>query len=783
MLRQILTLRAFAMRTPGLLVVATALGSATPLAASWVGPDIWAVRAAPLLSDTLRGLVTDSAKKGLSGALVALAELGRNVATGKDGSFAFIDVPSGRYSMTVRAVGYAPVLRVITTGTAERLSFTLAPTSLRLEPITVTATREAIAPLASPLSTSALSGERLRREHEVSLAHAIDGLAGVRMLSTGGQVGKPVIRGLTGPRALVLDNGLRLEDYSWSDEDGPSIDARMAERVEVIRGPASVLYGSDALGGVINVVADEVPDARGLRSFVRGAAEVYGGANNKEIGGLLRAEGGSGAFGWRFTGIGRRADNIQTPTGNEQTPTGDIFDTGFHAINGELALGVHGEKASGSIRYERYGGDFAILDGPPVEEDNVSGPLRRLDDHRVQATTNWQLGGGTRLETKSQWQRHSLKELVGESRVGTEQPSFDLLLNTVTTDVLLHHVSGNWLSGTIGASGMYQDNTTSGAFPLVPNATTSNGALFAFEQGTFGQWSVLAGVRGDVHRIAAESNAILALPSQVRNTSAFSGEIGLVYRPVEGLAIAGNLGRAFRSPTLFELFTNGPHLGEDRFEIGLAGAKPETSLNADLSVRWETGQFRGEIGAYRNQINNYLYIEPRGDSVAVTQDDGSIANFAVYQYKQTSNAVLQGVDISTEVAAHRNLTFRGRFDFVHATNEATNEPLPLIPPVRGDLEAEIHTAAANPANRAYFTVGTQMVAKQTRLGQFDEPTAGYALLHLGAGISRTFSGRQFYLDIRIRNATNRAYNDFLSRYKSFAYEQGRNVIFRLSTGL
>ncbi len=176
---------------------------------------------------------------------------------------------------------------------------------------------------------------------------------------------------------LVLDNGQRLEDYSWSDEDGPSIDARLAERVELIRGPASVVYGSDAIGGVINLIPAELPDGRGGPGFVRGAAEVYGAANNDEVGTVLRAGGAEGKLGWRATGIGRRADNFHTPPGNDSTPTGELYNTGFHAINGELEAGLRGDGGTVAVRYTRYGGDFGLLDGPPVPSDNANGPLRR----------------------------------------------------------------------------------------------------------------------------------------------------------------------------------------------------------------------------------------------------------------------------------------------------------------------------------------------------------------------------------------------------------------------
>ncbi len=732
--------------------------------------------------DTLTVRVTDSTGQALQSATVTVAELDRIRSVDANGVAAFADLPPGKYTVSIRRVGYGPVVRTVSVARSTEVTVSLVPTALALEPVTVTATRSSIDPLTSPLATEALAGDQLDRHQAVSLAHTLDGLAGVRTLSTGEQVGKPVIRGLSGARVLTLDNGLRMEDYSWSDEDGPSIDPLLAKRIEVIRGPASVLYGSDAVGGVINVVPNEVPDARGQAAFVHGSAEVYGGTNNSEIGGPLRLEGASGAFGWRAVAIPRRASNFHTPTGNDSTPTGELFNTGYHSINGELALGVHGDRSSGTIRYERYGGRFGLLDGPPVADDDSLGPQRKLSDDRVQATTNWLLGG-IRLETRSQWQRHSLTEVVDQSRVGTEEPTFELLLNTLSTDVLVYHAGREWLSGTIGVSGLYQTNESEGQFPLVPGARTSGGALFAFEQATFGRWSVLLGARADVRHVSTDANSVLALAPQTRTLSAFTGDVGAVYRPVVGLAIAANLGRAFRAPTLFELYTNGPHLGEDRYEVGLPNARSELSLNADLSVRWQRGPVTAQLAGYRNQIDNYLYVQPTGTQQTVVTEEGAVVSLPLYRFTQTARAVLTGVDASAEVELLRPLTFRGRFDVVRGTNNATSGPLPLIPPARGDLELELHTTTPSPLGRGYVTVGTELVAaKQTRLGPFDDPTGAYTLVDVGAGAEREFAGRTFSFGVRVRNAANTKYTDFLSRYKLFAYGQGRNVTLRASIG-
>lgn len=731
-----------------------------------------------LAADTLRVRVVDSVGRPVENATVTLAELDRRRVVDAEGWAVFPDLPVARYTLEIRRLGYAPDVRSVDLAVTQEVVVTLLVTALQLEAITVTATRTGIDPRSSPLPSEELAGEALLRSQQVSLAHTIDGLAGVRTLSTGEQVGKPIIRGLTGPRVLTLDNGLRLEDYSWSDEDGPSIDPLLAKRIEVIRGPASVLYGSDAMGGVINVIPDPVPDARGGSSFVRGSTEIYGGTNNGEFGGPLRVEGASGSFGWRGILIGRTASNYHTPAGNDSTPTGTLYNTGFYAVNGEVALGLNGRSSNGTLRYEHYGGHFGLLDGPPVPDDDSLGPLRRLGDDRVQLLTNFVLGG-LRLETRSQFQHHSLQEVVDQSRVGTEEPTFELKLNTITTDVLLHHTGRPWLTGTLGISGFYQSNESEGQFPLVPGATTGAGAIFAFERATAGRWNFLAGVRGDLRHVNADSNAALQRGTESRTLSSITGNLGVVYQPIPGFSLAANLGRAFRAPTLYELYTNGPHLGEDRFEIGLPSAKPEVSLNTDLSARWQRGRVSAQLAGYRNQIDDYLYIEPTGGTATVITEEGDTVALPAYQYLQTARAVFWGLDFSGEIAATAALSLRGRFDWVLGDNHATNEPLSMIPPVRGDLEAELHTAGGGPLGRAYLTAGVELVGMQTRLGPFDTPTDGYALLDLGAGLERMIGPRTINLGIRVRNATDATYTDYLSRYKLFAYGQGRNVLLRV----
>src|SRR5438093_235824 len=399
---------------------------------------------APLVAsgDTLSGRVVARDGHAVAGATVVVVELHRVALTQTDGLFRFADMPAGSYTVTVRRLGFAPLARQVSLAASTTLDLTLERTSVWVEPVTVTATRAPLDVLSSPLPTEALSEDRLRRAQSVSLAHALAQLPGINALITGQQIGKPIIRGLAGPRVLVLEDGSRLEDYSWSDEDGPSVDARLAQRVEVIRGPASVLYGSDALGGVVNVIPEELPDANGGPRATHTGFEISGASNNAELEGAARVEGASGGWGWRLFGIGRFASSLHTPVG-------ELDNTGFSAMSGEAVVGARSARGSTTLRYTRYGGEFKLLEaeGPPAGGTEGGGPERKLSDDRLQVASEYLLGG-LRLETKAQWQRHWLSEVSDTGTGGgpggqpLEGTTFDLLLNTLTLDVLAHHAAG-----------------------------------------------------------------------------------------------------------------------------------------------------------------------------------------------------------------------------------------------------------------------------------------------------------------------------------------------------
>jgi outer membrane receptor protein involved in Fe transport len=760
-------------------LLAAALSGAAPSANAHAAasPPISSLAAA---EDTLRGRVTDASGRPVGAAQVTVLELGRATRTDREGNFALGGLPAGEYTLRVTAPGFASETRRITGHeSVPNLTVALRERVFELETVAVTASRSPELISNSPLPTSTLGPERLRREHSVSLARTLATLPGVRALTTGEQVGKPVIRGLFGSRVAVVADGLRLEDYSWSDEDAPSVDARLAERVEVIRGPASLLYGSDAVGGVVNVVPEPLPDGSG-RPFMRGGVETYFASGNLEGGLVARGEGATGTFGWRATVIGRMGQDVHTPGG-------EIPNTGFGAVNGEAAVGVSRGWGTLALRYQRYGGEFKLLEADaPVGggEEEEGGPERKLSDDRLQLSGNFPLPG-VRIETRAQLQRHVLQEVADEVIVpvvgdvsaqegGAESVQFDLRLNTFTADVLAHLAPAGWGDATLGVSGLAQGNDSRGPQLLVPDASIGSGGAFALWQNDFGPLRLLAGARVDYRSLTARDVPELGLPSDhQRSWTAASWNTGAVLGLGRGLALTAGVGRSWRAPTLFELYASGPRIGEARFDVGDSTLVQEQGLEIDGGVRWTGAAARAEISVFRNAIDDFIVTAPTG---------AMAGDLRIFRTMQT-DALLRGVEAQAEVRVLRPLTLRGVFDYVRGTERGTGENLALIPPARGRAEAEYRPGDLFGLGRGYLSAGVEMVAKQTHAAEDELAPAAYALVDLGGGVERRFGARSFRVDLQVRNALDTAYRSFLNRYKEFTLDPGRSIVLRIATGI
>lgn len=734
-------------------------------------------------ASSISGRVVDAAGAPVVNATASIVDLGIEARTDTNGRFAFSRIADGDYTLSVRRTGMqsASVSHVRPGAPAARVVLVASPVTIN--PITVTASRGAADIGNSVLPVSVITEEGLRRDASISLAHSLVRLPGVRTVSTGQQIGKPMIRGFYGARVLSLQNGSRLEDYSWSEEDAPSVDPRLAQRVEVVRGPASVLYGSDALGGVVNVIPQDLPIATDNHSFRKIGGELYGASVNKEAGGSLNAEGANGRLGWRAIGIGRFAQSYETPDG-------EVDHTGFFSVNGEAAAGIHGTRSNTTLRFSHYGGEFKLLEarGPgsgSAVEGEEEGPERKLADERLQLVNDYSFRS-FRLQTKAQFQRHSLVEVSDDlctidpvacasipAGGPKEQTAFDLLLNTGTLDVLAHHAISSKVHGVVGISGLFQGNDSRGPIVLIPDATTQSAAAFFFEEADLGKLGLAFGARVDARSVSAKANTSLGLGSEDdRDWSEPSANAGFVLHLAPSLSLTGNAGIAWRAPTLFELYANGPHLAEGRYEIGDAALDAEHARNLDVGLRWHSSRAVLEANGFRNKVNDFIYVTPTSEFRN---------GLRVFRHLH-GDALLTGGELSGEVEVARNLLIRARHDFVRGTNEDANDALPLMPPPRSAAGAEYHftTSALGDASVAGEV---ENVLRQKRPGEFDVVTAGYTLLNFDLGFHYHFLRHDARIDLAIRNAANRKYRDFMSRYKEFALEPGRNIVLKLATGI
>ena len=298
----------------------------------------------------LRGKVTDFHGNPLASVRVTVVEFSRMVLTDQEGNYALSGLPTGTYSVTFALLGFGPQSRRVVLGAeAQTLNVTLNESLVELPPLQVTASPNGSSALTSPQPVSVLSGARLQADHTANLGETIDKIPGVSAWTTGAGIGKPVIRGLSANNVLILANGQRTDTQQFADEHSPNIETSGAERIEVIKGPASVLYGSDAVGGVVNIIPPAIPDAIGVRGSVGGKMLGAYGTNNTNPDGSLLLNGASGGFGFRAALVGRNADNIETPVGT-------LYNTGFSTVDGSIGAGYKGTwgtvKASYTHRYE-----------------------------------------------------------------------------------------------------------------------------------------------------------------------------------------------------------------------------------------------------------------------------------------------------------------------------------------------------------------------------------------------------------------------------------------------
>ena len=691
--------------------------------------------------------------KPIAGATVLIEGTTLEATSAADGSFSIANVPAGDHHLLVVATGFMPAradLRVDSTGVS--LDVPIDPELHYTEVVSVSP--QARSQFESYQPTSVLAGQDLSRQLQGTVGATLASQPGVAERSFGPGPSRPVIRGLDGDRVLILEDGQRVGDLSsQSGDHGVTVNPAGSTRIEVVRGPATLLYGANAIGGLVNVISETIPTQR--VNGASGGFTVDLGTAASEGGGAADVVWGNNKWALHASGSGRRSGDVDTPEG-------EIANTQSRSGAGSLGVAFTGDRAyfGGSYGYDdtKYGVPF-------IEEGQIQlTPRRHMFGLRTGAE---RLNGpfdSVRLLAGYRSYRH--EELEG-TEVGTrfENDTFDVNLQA-------HQAKFGRLTGTIGASILTRDFNAIGEEALSPPVGEKSFAVFAYEELSWPHVTLQFGGRLNHATFRPEGG----LPA--RDFTDGSGSIGLLFRPQaanDRLTFALSLAHASRNPALEELYFFGPHPGNFAFEIGNADLDSERALGFDASVRWQSGKFTGEFTYFRNSIDDYIFRNPISEEEFEEkygdrhEEDGEHdhGEFPFIEFV-AADSMLQGVEAHADFEAFPGFFVELGYDIVRGELREGNRPLPRIPPTRfrGGLRYQKNALQA----------GGELIAaaKQDRVFGEETPTDGYNLIKLFAAYSFGTDSITHTITARLDNATNELYRNHLSLIKDFVSEMGRN---------
>ncbi len=760
---------------------------------------------------SLSGTVTDSAGEPVARAEVLLRGSRSATRSGDDGRFELSPVATGEQTVVVSAPGYNPFTREVelAAGEVNRLNARLTPSTASIPTIVVTGVAAETDIQNATGDIDIIAGREKRRTQAPSLGASLERLAGVTNIGTGSQVGKPVIRGLSGNRIRVLKDGIGVNFQQFGVRHPPNIDPFLSERIEVVRGASSVLYGSDAIGGAINVIPVSIPFAeRGKTRFGGRILGDYASVNEQTAGGV-RLNVAQGGFGFTGAFLTRDGDDLEVPgdgtfpeTGTPGQPnfSGTLDHTDFHQENAELGVGYRGAFGDVSLRYERWDNEQNFLLPPPKNLPNGLGVGQNLENETLQAEANFNLSATWSLRAQL-----ALVENLRESNPGPggttratgstrdflpEDIVIDLERDSYTGRVEFQHAAiGPGFAGRFGVEVVQEEQVSRGAVGLSPGGEIDNTSIFAFENIHFGRLHVEVGGRFDNRDQKADPDetfdqSVIPQDPALRegSWSVFTGSLGANYHVSDQLAIVANIGRGFRAPELFELFVNGVHGGVAAFQRGDPTLDEETSLNTDIGIRWRSERLQFKANIYRNAIQDYIFLGGTGETNA--------GGLPILQADQ-SDARLIGADVTVRVQLTDQLSIRATGETVDGEfDEAVNgeDELPLMPADRLALEARYAVGRVGFIDDLNLTAGLRYVNDKESAGliepfsQFDRlpfgtaSTDDYTVFDLGMGFDVEYSpGQLIEFDIGVENLTDESYRDFLDTYKGYALSPGRNV--------
>jgi iron complex outermembrane recepter protein len=768
---------------------------------------------------SLTGSVTDSETNGsLPGVSIYIPDLKKGAITNEVGRFSIDGLPNGKFLIECKLIGYTPLVQTIQVEGITDMNITLKSIATELHEVVVTGISHSTELKKNPIPLTTVSNQFMTENTATNLIDNISKKPGISQISTGSGISKPVIRGLSYNRIITLYDGNRQEGQQWGDEHGIEIDEFAEDRVEIIKGAGSLMYGSDGLGGVINFLT---PNPAQPGSIVGKWMSNYQ-TNNGLVGNSISTAGNLNGVYW----LVRVSNKIAKSYSNAYD--GRVFNSGFHELNVNGMAGISKkwgytelsvstfDQAVGLVEGDRDNdGNFTRLKNEngseaetTVTEDELNTyrlfiPNQTIRHHKISNTTNLYLKE-SRIQVNAGYQQNQRKEFGNVLAENEAELYFDLRTFNYSLIYFLPAVK-EW-EFSAGTSGMAQQNQNKGDEFLIPEYASFDWGVFAFAKRPVGKLDVAGGIRYDARTINSHGLYLDAdgnptqdptMTLKFKNANvrfhSLSASGGVTYEFSKHLVGKLNVSRGFRAPNISELASNGKHEGTLRYEYGSFNLDEETSMQFDASVLLNSEHVSMEVSLFQNTIDNYVYTEKLMASNGTDSIPDPTDPAPAYQYVQ-GKARLRGGEVTVDIHPHPLdwLHFENSFSFVAGHNTSlsgkdSSKYLPFMPAPR--LQSELRATIKKTGKYFYNTflrIEFNHFWKQDHVlleNGTETPTASYSLWNVGVGtgVKNKKGSELFSVYFTALNVFDESYQHHLSRLKYAPENQvtGRAGVFNM----
>ncbi len=770
--------------------------------------------------NSFSGLVIDKqSNKPLVGASIYLHEVKMGAITDASGKFLITDIPTGKYLLEISFQGFSTLIENMEISGNLTKDFALTEAYAQHEEVVVTGVASATRTKLSSQPISIIKKVDLLQSSAGNIIDAISRLVpGVSAISTGPAISKPVIRGMGYNRVVTVHDGVRQEGQQWGDEHGIEVDEYSIQKVEVLKGPASLFYGSDAMAGVVHLITNAPVEKGIIKGNILGTYNTNNGlyGTNANLAGHL-----INGFSWNAYGTYKSAGDYSNKY------DGKVFNSRFNERNFGAYLGINKSWGYSHLLISNFNQKIGMVEGardlasgrflvfPETAQEHVASqseldsrnlytPYQGINHFKVATDNNIVLGTG-RLHLNIGYQQNQRREFGDPDN--RNLPALHFNLQTITYNTQFHFAENKGWKTSIGVSGMNQQNRNLAEEVLIPEYNQFDIGGFFYSKKTFSnQITLSGGLRYDIRQVTGKEfreGTDVKFQAFDKQFSDFSASIGMSYSPSEQLTWKLNIARGYRAPSVSELASNGAHEGTNRYEYGSLDLKTETSLQTDIGVEYNGTHLSFAVSAFYNAIQNYVFYSKLS---SVAGGDSLVnlggTDLSAFKFRQ-ANAALFGLEARLDLHPHPLdwLHFENSFALVAGQFSQSfdgSNKLPFIPAPR--LLSVLRANATKMGKRlsnAYVKLELDNTSTQNRVFtgyDTETPTIGYSLLNLGIGTEVLSKGRTlFSINLAFNNLTNLSYQNHLNRLKYTdtnaltgrmgVFNMGRNLSLKLNIPL